>query len=178
VTTELRRLGDRAHDREIVFDLLRAAPTYEARTLGRPTTPEDAVRLLVERPPRSAQDAKCVYLVVADGVPVGLLDLIRGWPRPDVAHIGLLLIREDRHREELGRATVQAVDDLLDGWPEIGWSRLTVVESNLEVLGFWEDAGFVDTGGRRSSAVGDRVHEARVLAKRCGGMRSPRTVEP
>lgn len=96
---ELQRLGRGADDVETVLDLLLAAPTYGRRTLGRTTTPADAVALLSDRPPGCGVDAKSVFLIGVDGVPVGLVDVIRGRPETGTAHIGLLLIREDRQQE-------------------------------------------------------------------------------
>lgn len=98
---------------------------------------------------------------------MGLVDLIRGWPQPDTAHVGLLLIREDQQRRGLGRATVGAVEGLLGGRSEIDRLRATVVESNLEVLEFWWAAGFRDSGERRVASVGAGSLEAWVIVKDC-----------
>lgn len=118
---------------------------YVERVTGLPPGPADAQSLLLMRPPDLAEDRKVVYGAWAAGELVGLLDVLRGWPAPDVAHIGLLQVRGDRQGEGVGRRAHALLLSRL--WPEITTLRIAIVATNAAVAEpFWRSLGYVPSG--------------------------------
>ena len=142
---ELRRLT--ASDAPAVQDLLEATADYTLRISGHPPTADDAAEILYAAPPGIAAEKK-VDLGLFDGPAlVAVADVLRGYPAEHHAHIGLLLVRGDRHGHGLGRQLHDHVLDLVRTWPEVGTLRLGVVETNAaSAVGFWEALGYEPTG--------------------------------
>ncbi|RLZ04101.1 N-acetyltransferase, partial [Kocuria tytonicola] len=103
--------------------------------------------ILSAAPPGFMGERK-VDLGLLDGpVLVGIADVLRGYPAEHCAHIGLLLVRGDRHGRGLGRQLHRHVLDLVQTWPEVSTLRLGVVETNAtSAVGFWEALGYTPTG--------------------------------
>jgi hypothetical protein len=84
--------------------VLEGAPRYAERITGAPPGPADAQSTYTVLPEGKGYEDKFVYGVYAGGEMIGCADVIRGWPRPDTAHIGLLLIGARHQRGGYGRA--------------------------------------------------------------------------
>lgn len=130
--------------------LVESDPGYTERVTGYPPGPSDALSLLLVRPAGVEEDAKVVLGAFEDEHLVAVLDVLRGYPDPARAFVGLLLVRGDRQGRGIGR---RVVEELLAGvgrkWPEVEWLRLAVVDTNAGVAGFWERLGFEATGEER-----------------------------
>ena len=89
----------------------------------------------------------------------GVASFVVGWPSPDIMYLGLLQLRTSHQGRGLARAFHQA---LRAEFP--GRLRLTVVDTNAEVLPFWERLGYARTGETKEwiSDSGLR-HEAIVM---------------
>lgn len=134
-------------DVESVQELIESDAGYVERVTGLPPGPADAQSLLLMRPPDLAEDRKVVYGVWAAGELVGLLDVLRGWPAPDVVHIGLLEVHGDHQGRGIGRRAHDLLLDVVAGWPEIRTLRLAVVETNAAVAEpFWRSLGYTPDG--------------------------------
>lgn len=96
---------------------------------------------------------------------VGCADLIRGWPIPSTALIGLLLLDEAHQGHGLGRSAYQAVEAKVRRWPEIDILRVSVVRSSAAVLPFWRRVGFIETGEVRPYVYDKLLSESIILAK-------------
>lgn len=110
----VRRLT--AADAPALQELLEAAPGYTLRVRGRLPRDNDRYRTLTALPPGLtmrlssaavtgiltalprglAPGAKHVLGLWGRGCLLAVADLLRGWPRPRTAYVGLLLVREDR----------------------------------------------------------------------------------
>lgn len=138
--------------------LLESDPGYTERVTGYPPGPSDALSLTISRPEGTDADQK-VVLGAWRSSPVGpvntdelvaVLDLIRGYPDPSYAFVGLLLVRWDLQGGGLGRAVWQLAEELITGWDGVRRVRLAVVETNAKMaLGFWRAMGFAETGERK-----------------------------
>lgn len=118
---------------------------YVERVTGLPPGPADAQSLLLMRPPDLPEEHKVVYGVWAAGELVALLDVLRGWPAPDVAHIGLLQVRGDRQGQGIGRRVHELLLSRL--WPEIATLRIAIVQANAAVAEpFWRSLGYAPSG--------------------------------
>ncbi|WP_259559606.1 GNAT family N-acetyltransferase [Brachybacterium sillae] len=130
---------------------------------------EDAAEILTARPWGHGPEHKVVLGLVADvadspdGPPapelVGLVDVIRGWPRPEVAHIGLVLVSERHRRQGLGARLHEAVIDRARTWEGITTLRVTIVDRNETIaLPFWHHLGYTPTGESQPFVAGSIAH--------------------
>lgn len=116
------------------------------RITGLPPGPADAQSLLMMRPPDLPEQHKTVFGIRRDHELVGLLDVLRGYPDPDVVYIGLLQIRRDLQRQGLTRDAHQALLTLIHEWPEVRRLRLAIVATNSQVEPFWRGLGYAPVG--------------------------------
>jgi hypothetical protein len=75
-----------------------AAPGFALAVTGLPPGPADAQNTFTALPEGKSEDDKFVYGVYLDGQMIGCADVVRGYPDPSTAFIGLLLISEDSQR--------------------------------------------------------------------------------
>ena len=140
----LRRLaaGDAADVRELQR-VLQAAPGYSLLVEGRPPPAQAAREMFEALPPGKAHAGKFVLgFEDATGTLVGCADLIRGYPEPQVAFIGLLLFAETSQGRGPGPAARRPLETLARGWG-CRALRLAVIETNPRALAFWRREGFV-----------------------------------
>ena len=139
----LRRI--RVTDEALVDRLLDRLTSYSLAVDGVPKPKNGAQHLLTGIPPGIPASSKHVFVVSAGEEPVGLVDVIDGYPRPGVAFIGLLAIAEDRHGRGLGRAAYECLEAYARDRLGASVIRLAVVASN-PVRPFWRRMGFRETG--------------------------------
>jgi RimJ/RimL family protein N-acetyltransferase len=77
---------------------------------------------------------------------IGCADVIRGYPTPDKAVIGLLLLAEPWQGHGFGRAFAALVEQAIAGWDAITRLRIGVALANSRALRFWQRLGYVETG--------------------------------
>lgn len=145
--------------------VLEDAPAYSERVTGHPPGPADAQSTFSVLPDGMDYRSKFVWGVLLDGADsgwVGALDVIRGWPDPTTALLGLLLIAEPHQGRGLGRAAYEAVEAEIRGWPEIDRVRVAVVETNADTLPFWSRMGFTETGKTRPYAY-DKLRSRSII---------------
>jgi len=87
--------------------------------------------------------------VIEDGQPVGIVDVIDGYPRAATMFIGLLAIVEGRQGNGIGRAVVRELESYARTRWRASRMRLAVVATN-PVVGFWDKMGFRLTGETRT----------------------------
>jgi GNAT superfamily N-acetyltransferase len=107
-----------------------------------------------DRPPR-ATEARDEWDAVPPGTPrshkhviglfghdlVGVVEVVRDWPRPGTWNIGLLLLDPAARRHRAGTRTVSAID----AWAARSGAdrlRIAVVLANNAALEFWQGLGF------------------------------------
>jgi GNAT superfamily N-acetyltransferase len=134
-----------ASDVARVDRLLDRLTAYSLAVGGVPKERDGASRLLSETPPGRDAAAKKTVEVTLDQEPIGLADLVEGYPRDGVTFIGLLAIVEDRHGLGLGRAAFEAVEAYARERLNARALRLAFVDTN-PVEGFWQKMGFRRTG--------------------------------
>jgi GNAT superfamily N-acetyltransferase len=132
--------------------VLAAAPRYFEAVTGLPPGDAEAQSTFTALPPGKGYDDKRVFGLCAGDAMIGCADVIRGYPTPDKAVVGLLLLAEPWQGQGLGRAFERLVRETLADWPEIATARVGVVESNAGALAFWRKLGYRDTGERLKPA--------------------------
>lgn len=145
-----------ARDLPAVKALLDADPEYARRVTGADPPPDGATDLLFDRPPNLEPDRKVVLGAIDDRGLAAVLDILRGWPEPSVAHVGLLQVHAGRQHQGIGRRA----HDLLLGWiaatwPEIRTLRAAIVATNAEAADpFWTALGYRPTEAPKPYSAG------------------------
>ncbi len=134
--------------------VLDAAPTYARLTSGAPPAADAGASVFDALPPGRAYEDKLVLAVCRGEACIGVVDLIRGYPSPGTAMLGLLLIAEAHQGRGAGRSAYEQVEQLARRWPEVRRLRIGVVEANARVLPFWQRMGFTPTGEVKPYAEG------------------------
>src|SRR2546423_5778588 len=162
--TSLRLLAGEREEMAALQRVLEDAPRYAERITGAPPGPADAQSTYSVLPEGKGYDDKFVYGVYDGDQMIGCADVIRHWPRPGTAHIGLLLIAEGHERRGHGRVAYEALEREARGW---GAKRLRigVVATNEDVLPFWRKLGFVPTGEVKPYRYGPIQSQVTVLEK-------------
>lgn len=126
--------------------VLEAAPEYAMRSTGHPPAPADAQSCFTILPPNKGYEDKFCLGIFNDNQMIGFIDLIRGYPAPRTAHIGLLLLTEDSRRKGFGSEAYRLLEEKVRGWAGFNRLRISVLKTNDEVILFWKKMGFVETG--------------------------------
>ena len=145
--------------------VLDASPRYAHLVTGVPPGPADAQSLYTMVPDGKAYDDKFVLGIHDGDTMVGCIDLIRGYPDPQTAHIGLLLVDEAHQGRGVGRAAYCAMEELVRRWGSCSRIRLGVVRTNDRAAAFWPRLGFAATGEVKPYRYGAIVSEVVVYAK-------------
>ena len=170
MTVTLRELDGGPEDLAALQRVLEGASGYKQRVTGHPVGPADAQSLFSALPPDLGYDAKHVLAVELDGDVIGVVDLLDGWPDPQTAHVGLLLLDEPHQQLGIGGQIWQQIEALLRSWPHVNTARAAVVETNVQVLPFWLRCGFRDTGERKPYTYDKVVSRSIVLDRPVGRM--------
>jgi ribosomal protein S18 acetylase RimI-like enzyme len=159
-------------DRTRLQSVLETAPAYSRLVRGRPALTTDAAEVFNERPPGLSESDKLVGGFWLGNQMIGCLDLCRGYPRVDIAYIGLLLFGETYQGRGFGRLALDQVCRMARAW---GCSdlRLAIIETNTPALGLWRHLGFTDIDRK---AVSGYLGEAIVMQRPISAPDGPRPV--
>ena len=131
---------------------------------GREPGPHDGREILTETPPGFPIADKFVLGVrSADGL-IGVADVLRGYPAPQVWWIGLLMLAPDARGAGLGREIVETVA----AWAASKGAfalQLGVQSQNEAGLRFWRRQGFAHTH-TRAQLTGGRGNQILVMERR------------
>lgn len=134
-------------DADAIQTLLVESADYIDRLTGRPPTPEAGAAVLTSAPPETSADSKQVIGAFDGRSLLGIVDVIRSWPTPDTAHIGLLLISPGTRGQGVGRLLHDRVIELAASWAGITRLRVGIVTANAEhATGFWHALGYRPSG--------------------------------
>ncbi|MFB2866409.1 GNAT family N-acetyltransferase [Aeromonas sp. MdU4] len=139
--TELRRLV--ASDAPALQRLLELAPAYQAAVSNEPLSTHAAEEELVACPPGLPLSAKHLIGRWEEGELTAVIDLLRGYPNPDTAYLGLLLVGEPWQGAGRGQALYLHACTLARSWGAARL-RLSVIASNEAALAFWRRRGFTE----------------------------------
>lgn len=124
---------------------------YFELVTGQPPSPTEARELLSAVPRGKSRDDKFVIgLFDAPGHLVGVLDVIRDFPRPREWYLGLLLFEPTLRGQKLGDRVYHRLEDWVRAQGGTAL-HLIVEEVNPRALAFWERMGFEVRGmGKRT----------------------------
>ena len=149
----------------ILQGVLAAAPAYSKFTSGVVPCEGSAASIFNALPPGKAREDKFVLGVYSGETCVGVIDLIRGYPDPETAMLGLLLIAESHHGLGIGRSAYAQAEAVVRTWSKVRRVRIGVVESNAHVLPFWLRLGFQLTGEIKPYQNGSVVSKVEILVR-------------
>lgn len=132
-----------------VQKLFEATPQYFLNVSGSPAGPLAAQEALTVFPPGLTRDP--LLLGAFDGGElVGIAVAAVGFPAAHYAHLGLLLVREDRQGQGVGRRLHTAYLEHVGAYEEVTALRLSVVSTNAATAQpFWLSLGYLPTGERK-----------------------------
>jgi GNAT superfamily N-acetyltransferase len=140
---------DEAREGELQEFFDRCRDYFELVT-GQPPAPTEARELLGAVPKGKARDDKfAIGLFDAPGHLVGVLDVIRDFPRPREWFLGLLLFEPTLRGHKLGERVYHRLEEWVRAQEGLA-IHLVVEEVNPGALRFWERMGFEVRGmGKR-----------------------------
>jgi ribosomal protein S18 acetylase RimI-like enzyme len=134
------RLDERRKDELQAF--YEACADYVELVTGQPPGPNEAEELLASLPRGKGHEDKFVIgLFDAPGHQVGVLDVIRDYPKPGEWYLGLLMFGPTWRGRRLGDRVYHRLEDWIR---ELGGKavHLIVQEQNPGALRFWQRMGF------------------------------------
>ena len=167
----LRPLTDR--DLPDLQELLDSDPGYARRVTGADPEPDGAAQLLAGRPEGLRMEDKLVLGGYDDAGLAAVIDVLRGWPDPATAHVGLLQVHAGRQGAGVGRRAHELLLDLVRGWPGITRLRAAIVATNAAAADpFWTAMGYRPAGPPAPYRAGDTATQVTVWTRSVP--RSPR----
>jgi GNAT superfamily N-acetyltransferase len=155
--------GEPAEMRELQR-VVESTSGYYERVTGVPPGPAEAQSIYTVLPDGKEYEDKFVFGIYADETMVGCADLIHGYPVPDTAMLGLLLIAESHQRRGIGAQALQLLERRARQWG-CARIRIGIVRSNEQARPFWVGQGFEPTGERRPYRHGSVTSEVVYLEK-------------
>ncbi len=140
------QLENNITNQSLVQKILEQAPRYSMNVAGQLPGPEEGKATFEAIPPEFDYSSKFLMAIYQDEQAIGVLDLLIGYPNQEKAFIGLLLLIEKVQRKGLGSEVYLEVEKFIKTFIQIKTIRLSVVESNGDVMKFWSKMGFHKTG--------------------------------
>ena len=135
---DVRRLSDA--DADSILELCRENTQFYQYCEAEPTM-EQVLRDLHITPPGVALSDKYYIGFYQEGILTAVMDLIDGYPEPDIAYIGFFMMKKDRQGQQIGSAIIRETAAYLQsiGKPAI---RLGIDKDNPQSTHFWKKNGF------------------------------------
>lgn len=144
--------------------LLEGCEDYSALVEGQPPDEEAALDVMSDvAPGKSLADKRLLGLWQGDAL-VGVLDVMRGYPEPEMWFIGLFLVAPAQRGHGLGAGVIRAFEDWAAG-QGVRAVGLGVVEPNVAAMRFWERMGFRETHRTPPRPFGRKTHVVIVMRK-------------
>lgn len=131
---------------ELVQKVFENAPEYFLNVSGDVAVSGDSEDAFNALPPKFDLDKKHILGIYFEGVLIGIIDCLIGFPVLEKAHIGLLILDETFQGRGFGKQSYEELEKYLRSYPTLKIVRLSVVETNDIVLKFWRKLGFNLTG--------------------------------
>jgi len=141
-------------------------PRYAHRITGVPPGQADAQSTYTALPEGKTYDDKFVFGIYLGTEMVGCADLIRGYPNPTTALLGLLLVSEARQHHGIGKRAYALLEQFVRTWETCDCVRIGIVRTNEEVIPFWSKLRFSPSGEVRPYRYGAISSETVILERR------------
>ena len=147
---KLINLKHTSKNSELLQNIFKNSPEYFRNVSGAMARAGDGENVFKALPSNFKKENKHVLGIEFNATLIGVIDCLIGYPNEATAYIGLLLLSEEYHSIGLGKLSYNLLEDHLRTFPRIKKIRLAVVESNNQVLKYWEKMGFILTGEVKS----------------------------
>jgi GNAT superfamily N-acetyltransferase len=139
---EFRRLHPySASDISAWNKLLHSSQKYFLQNFGTPARSDAAQRMFSEIPTGKTENDKYVFALCDDTQMFGFADLVRDYPRPEVASIRFFMIAESHRNTGLGTALFDKIVERVASW-NCNEIQLGVCTTNTNGYKFWRRVGF------------------------------------
>jgi len=155
--------------------VFRGVPSFVYATEGRSPTDADAERIMRTLPVGRAQENVFAFAIELDGVLCGCAFVMKGYPKPEVAYLALLVLMEQYQGRYLGVRCLRQIESLALSWD---CTRLegVVDAENARAAALWERLGFRELHRRELPwLVGPAIVGAKDLSSNKSYMDSPAT---
>jgi len=132
---------------------------------GRPADPIEVEKDFFEVPSGNQPEDKFVFGIMnGQNELVGLLDVVRSYPEPNIWWIGLLMFLPEVRSQGMGR---QVLEDFAEFVRANGGQAimLGVVEENARAWQFWSRVGFELVRVTESREFGNKTHTVRIMRR-------------
>jgi GNAT superfamily N-acetyltransferase len=147
---------DPVADRTTVAQLLLDAQDYYHLWLGHAPGPEQVEEVFTSGPPGCDPARSHRLGLYLDGNLSGVAELSFGFPAPEDAYLGLMILAPWARNQGHGAAFTAHVETLARPAPKL---YLAVLEANPKGRAFWEAQGFTPTGiSRHDPETGHTIH--------------------
>lgn len=154
--TRLIRPLDPVTDRAAVASLLLAAQDYYHLWLGHAPGPAEVEDVFTAGPPGCDPARSHRLGLYLDGDLGGVAELSFGFPQPQDAYLGLMILAPAARAQGHGAAFLAHVQNLAHPAQHL---YLAVLEANPRARAFWQTQGFAPTGiSRCDPDTGHRIH--------------------
>ena len=136
---DVRRLSDA--DADSILELCLANTQFYQYCEAEPTM-EQVLRDLHITPPGVKLSEKYYIGFYQEGILMAVMDLIDGYPEPDVAYIGFFMMKKERQGRQISSAIIRETAAYLKA---IGKTviRLGIDKDNPQSTHFWKKNGFL-----------------------------------
>ncbi len=151
------------HQQEIQT-LLEASEEFFILTQGKPPSINAAHAFFTDLPFNKSLDDKLCLGVFQQKELVGIIDLIKSYPKPDVWFLGLLLIHPTFRYKHLGKDIMFELEQALIK-EDVQTLRLAIIQENDSGYQFWQKIGYT-LKKKQPYKVADKDTEVYVMSKR------------
>lgn len=127
-------------DVEMLVEICRQNTVFYEYTEARPTR-ENILDDMNATPPGIDMSDKYYFGFFCDRELVAIMDLIDGYPKPDIAYIGFFMMNPKYQGKQVGTAIVREVVDYLQSMGKTA-IRLAIDNGNPQSTHFWNKNGF------------------------------------
>jgi len=128
-------------DADAVLAIYRENGLFFRHCGARPTR-EQVLEDMTVTPPETARSAKHFVGFFRGGELIAVMDLIDGYPKTDIAYLGLFMLRAEEQGKQRGSAILSEAEAFLKagGFRAI---RLAINKGNPQSTHFWQKNGYV-----------------------------------
>lgn len=136
-----------------LYDFCKANKTYYRYMRMEPTM-ENLSEVFSTLPPNKDIEDKFFMGIYDDERLVEILDIVRGWPKEDIAYIGWFMVNKDIQGKGIGR---EIIDKVIEVLRNVGFCAVMLgcIKDNVEAYRFWTKNGFEKTG--KETDTGDYI---------------------
>ena len=135
---EIRPLGE--VDTETILELYKGDPLFYQYCEAKPSR-EQVFEDMYMTPPETSLSSKYYIGFFQAGELIAVMDLIDGYPKPEIAYIGLFMVKAHHQGKRIGSSIIHETEDYLErnGMQAI---RLAINKGNPQSSHFWSKNGY------------------------------------